>query len=70
MTRRGGRERYRPADLRRGIVRDGGSWPSRDDKPSRGPRRAGCHGYEPVACRCHGVPWLDCTVCSTTRRAA
>jgi len=70
MTRRGGRERYKPADLRRGIVRDGGSWPSRGADPSRGPRRAGRYAYVPVACRCHGVPWLDCTVCSTTRRAA
>ena len=66
MTRRHDRK---PADLRR-SPRDDDRWPSRASRPTRGPRRAGRHGYVPVACRCHGVPWLDCTVCSTTRRAA
>jgi len=66
MTRRG-RDRYKPADLRRGIVRDGGSWPTR--RAPSALRRVGHLAYAPVSCRRHDVPWLDCTMCSTTRSA-
>ena len=72
MTRRGAHNRYRPADLKRGIVRDGCSWPSRVVDPPHQPRALLTVSHQPAApVTCgHGLPWTTYTACSTPRRAA
>lgn len=65
--RRGGGDRYKPHDLKRGVVRDGCRWPTASDMLKLGnpivvPSTRG------DVLRCvHGVPWRECTLCSVVR---
>ena len=67
--RRGGRDRYRSSDLKRGVVRDNYSppdrWESTDSINARSAseiaRRAPV-----IECR-HGAVWTMCTQCSKPR---
>lgn len=68
--RRRSRERYKPADLKRGIVRDGYTTP-RDWTPDPyrpfAEQRA-THDPRPAVVRCkHDVPWTICALCSRAK---
>ena len=68
--RRGGRDRYRADDLKRGVVRDNyrplGGWES---PPLTVPlsMHVAARVTGAVPCRAHGIPWTSCIECSKPR---
>lgn len=72
MSRRGGRERYRGSDARRGVFKDNYREIRRHEPQlfAIAPMSVGANRTRtvvlPIDCN-HGVPWTECTTCSKPR---
>ena len=66
--RRGGGDRYKPSDLKRGLVRDGCNWPT-PEPPNLLKLGRPVMVAQRAQLKCiHGVPWRDCASCSVVTR--